>query len=224
MNTDKAKKIRVLHCPTDCGAFGPVMARCEREQGFDSWSLAFAQSYLGYECDEVLGGRALSKLLDLEIARWKILWRAIRHYDVIFYNYGTTIMPTPVFIGFGEHYRFLRVFYSVYALFFDMLDVRILKLLGKKIFVVFQGGDGRRKEILEKHYAWSDADEEPEGYYYRLAETLKRHRAKVWDKLADEIYYINPDLGHGLPKRAKFMPYACPQMDVINQSAKSARK
>lgn len=208
--------MRILHVPTDCGNHGPLLARIERSHGHDSWSIVFAQSYLGYKADEVFGGRGLKAMMKLEFTRWKVLFRALS-YDVIFYNYGSSIAPNPVFVGLGltsAYGPFSRLAYTLYSLLPQMWDVVILRLLGKRILVVFQGGDARQGRFLRSRGGCpNDWQEEPRGYYTWLTDTIKRVRAKLWDLLAHEIYYLNPDLAWVLPKRAKYLPYP---MEVKN--------
>lgn len=192
--------VRILHVPTDCGNHGPLLARTERKLGLDSWSIVFAQSYLGYKADLVIGGRSITKLLTLELKRWKFIWDA-RKFDVIFYNYGSSMAPTPPFIGLGLHGSLKRRMYTVCTLPFQMIDVLFFHLLGKTIIVLFQGGDARiGSHALDKH-------EQPKGYYSPFMNFIKRRRIKIWDRLADRIYFLNPDLYEFLPKRAEFLPY-----------------
>lgn len=192
--------MRVLHCPTDCGNHGPVLARFERSRGLDSWSIVFAQSYIGYKADLVIGGRSILELLIVELKRYKLIWQA-RKFDVIFYNYGSSMASTPPFVGFGMHGGFKRKLYAFLTVPFQMWDVIFFHLLGKKIFVIFQGGDAR----IGRHAI--DRDEERPGYYTDFMDTIKQIRIKIWSRFADKIYFLNPDLYQFLPKRAEFLPY-----------------
>jgi len=194
------KNLKILHVPTDCGNHGTLLARTERLLGYDSWSIVFAQSYLGYKADLVIGGRSITNLLRLELKRWKLMWQA-RKFDVICYNYGSSMAPTPPFVGLGLHGGLKRKIYTICTFPFQMLDVVFFHLLGKTIIVLFQGGDARiGSHALDKH-------EHAKGYYSPLMDTIKRTRIKIWDKLADHIYFLNPDLYQFLPKRSKFLPY-----------------
>jgi hypothetical protein len=202
--------MKILHVPTDGGNLGPLMARTMRKMGHEVWSIAFAKSYLMYNSDEYFGGRSLHELILLEFKRWFVFFRAIK-YDVIIFNFGSTILPNPIFIGWGLSAQYkprLRLVYTLYSLPFSwfMWDVRILKLMGKKIGVVFLGGDARRGDILRK-LGYPDIDEEPKGYYIPFMDRIKSRRAKLWDRYADAIWYHNPDLAWALPKRANFLPY-----------------
>lgn len=163
-----------------------------------------------YGSDEYFGGRSIRELIILEFKRWTVFFRAMK-YDVIIYNFGSTILPNPIFIGWGLSSKYkprFRFIYTLYSLPFSwfMLEVKIFKLMGKKIGVIFLGGDARRGDILRKRN-YPDIDEEPQGYYTKFMDRIKIRRAKLWDKYADAIWYHNPDLAWALPKRAKLLPY-----------------
>jgi hypothetical protein len=172
----------------------------------------FAPTYKQFDADEFLikPGRAKRYLLRLEFLRWWVLVRALK-YDVIHFNFGQNILPSPTASGHGQHGTFLRKLYNLYSTPFSwwMFDLPLLKRLGKTICVTFQGGDSRQGDVQLARYKWSDADEERPGYYHPSVDRLKRIRIRQWDKYADHIYYLNPDLGWVLPERAKFLPYVC---------------
>ena len=76
---------------------------------------------------------------------------------------------------------------------FEQLDLRLLARAGKAIFVTFQGSDARPEQ-------GSEQGSEANAY--------KRRRINRFDRYADGIYALNPDLLRVLPKRARFVPYA----------------
>lgn len=205
--------MKVLFVPHDAGNFAPLIARQLRKQGHFAKCIVFSQSYLGYKLtppDKVLGGRGIKALMLLELKRWLVLAEALR-YDAIVFTFGSTILPNPAFIGWGLSSRIrptMRVYYTYMTVVFSyfMFDVMLLHLLGKRIGVIFQGGDARRGDIL-KARGYADVDEEPPGYYVPFIDKLKSRRAKLWNRYADVIWYHNPDLWWGLPKRSTFMPY-----------------
>lgn len=194
--------MRILHVPTDAGNHGPILAKAERSLGLHSHCIVFGTSHIGYKADESLGGRGIPALLKVELKRWFIFLRAFR-YDVIHYNYGSSICPNPIFVGLGLHGGLKRRIYTLYAAVFQMWDVILFKLLGKHIIVVFQGGDARQQHgAMDRH-------EQLPGYYVPMMDALKRHRIRIWSRCADQIFYLNPDLARFLPERAKFLPYIC---------------
>jgi len=204
---------RILFVPHDAGNFAPLIAKELRTQGHYARCIIFSQSYLGYKLappDKVLGTRTIKQLLMLELKRWWVLYHALS-YDAIVFTFGSTILPSPVFIGYGLSSNMspkLRFYYTLLTLPFSrfMWDVRLLHLLGKRIGVLFNGGDARRGDVLRARN-YPDIDEEPKGYYVPFVDRLKSKRARLWDSYANVIWYHNPDLRWGLPKRSKFLGY-----------------
>lgn len=213
----KKGRPRVLHCPTECGNHGPMLAKYERKLGLDSWSMSIGKTYLNFRADE----REPGSIWKRELFRWKMFRRALKS-DVIFYNAGSSIAPTPNYqlnptwvhtqlqkkqapsatgnLPAGAIYPpIYYLIYSFYAMFFSMIDVWILKKMGKKIFVIFQGGDARLEvaEVFDYDLPWYD----------KWANLLKWIRLKLWARWADRIYYRNPDLAWHLPERAEWLPY-----------------
>ena len=84
--------IRVLHCPTTVGGNPQTLVPAERELGLSSWSIAFEQNYFLYHADEILRTEGQSPIRT-EVKRWGILWRALREFDIIHFNFGQSIMP-----------------------------------------------------------------------------------------------------------------------------------
>lgn len=192
--------MKILHCPTDCGRQGPLTAKYERILGHDSYSIVFNQSYLGFDADKVYAGRGYKHLIKIEFLRWWIILKSLK-YDVIVYNFGSNMTSTMISVGLGQHSSVLRALYLRWSAIMPMFDVWLYRKLGKVIAVIFQGGDARQG------YNARDKDEEPEGYYTEFADKMKSKRIKKWDKYADLIYYLNPDLAQYLPERAEFLPY-----------------
>jgi glycosyltransferase involved in cell wall biosynthesis len=96
-----------------------------------------------------------------------------------------------------------------------MNDVALLKRAGKVVFVTYQGTDARQVDYCKANFAihnFTDIDQEslgPEAFLDRAAlDDWKRWRISYFDKYADRIFALNPDLLHVLPPRAQFLPYA----------------
>lgn len=209
LNGEKMQEIlRVLHCPGDVGGNAGTLARFEREGGVASWSIALTAAGLGMPIDEVAtkpgSGRA-----GLEFARWKLLYQAVRKYDVIHFNFGRTLMPL-------DHHledKLLRLSLPrafctrAYAHLVWFRDIKFFKSLGKVIFVTYQGDDARQGDFCKNNFEFSPAEYDVSGTYSRLSDESKRKAINVFAKLADKIYFLNPDLGHVLPERARFLPY-----------------
>ncbi|HUS40913.1 MAG TPA: hypothetical protein VMX74_15775 [Pirellulales bacterium] len=205
------RPLRVLHCPTMTGGNPQELARAERTIGLASWSVALFRSTVGYETDEVIDPHQVGPLR-MEMARWPLLWRALRDFDVIHFNFGSSLMPhwnsihSPAFKNFPVWKRRL---YGIYARCLELKDLPVLKLAGKGIVVTYQGDDARQGDYCRNNYDITFAGEVEPGYYSSQSDRRKRRRIERFARYADRIYAVNPDLLNNLPERAEFLPYAC---------------
>lgn len=199
--------MRVLHCPDIVGGNAGQLARAERELGLDSMLVAFKASPFNYPADRFLLS-AHANILQRQFARWRLLWIALS-FDVIHYNFGQSIMPSRFSLADGGgRLNLLRKLYSFYADCVELLDVRILKALGKKIVVTYQGDDARQGDYCRENFDITFAHEVGDDYYNSVTDQLKRERIAKFSKYANRIFALNPDLLHVLPKNAKFLPYS----------------
>lgn len=193
------------------------ISRAERQLGLESWCVAFTQNKWQFGSDEMLLADAPG-LTKGELRRWGLVFRALRKYDVIHYNFGSPIIDPLVprrLRGSSRYPAPLRAAYDLYRTLFGMKDVALLKRASKVIFVTYQGGDGRIFSYHQQHYAiydTMDLDQStlgPQAFLTRAdMDDWKRQRIRYFDNYADRIFALNPDLLHTLPVRAKFLPYA----------------
>lgn len=198
--------LRVLHCPMVVGGNPQGLARAERELGLESWSVAFqAASYVGQQVDEVLVDDHSHRII-FEAKKWGLLWRAIRNYDVIHFNFGKSILPPRLADSAASQYPgWMNRLYHLYARLLDMNDLYLLSKLGKGILVTFQGDDARQGDFSLANFEISIASEVSPNYY--SSDASKRWIISKFDRYADRIFYLNPDLAHVLSPQATFMPY-----------------
>ncbi len=204
------KSMRVLHCPTMTGGNPQGLARAERKLGLKSWAVAFSKTHFAYSSDEILWPNG-QNYLRREIQRWHLFYRAMRHFDIIHFNFGSSILPSRIPIGFLKENRnrwLLRRLFNCYALLFELRDLAFLKKMGKGIVVTYQGDDARQGDYCQEHFNITFANEVGPEYYPPEEDRRKRKRIKIFGKYADRIYALNPDLLHVLPSSAEFMPYA----------------
>lgn len=205
--------LRVLHCPTTVGGNPQNLARSEREIGLQSWAVAYGQNYIGYQTDELLKtGNKISEEVFFQLKKWHFLWRALTKFDVIHFNCGQALLAMPQLKPspskkLWQKETFLQRLYRPYANLVAFRDLNCLHRAKKALFVTYQGDDARQGGFLRENYAWSVAHEVPDRYSTE-EDALKQRIIQVYEKTADGIFYLNPDLGHVLPKRAQFMPYA----------------
>jgi len=204
------RRIRVLHCPQTVGGNSPTLARAEREIGVDSWAVAFQRSPLGYEADEILWAKE-DKLLIREIKRWRLLWRALRDFDVVHFNFGQSIMPHRILGNTTTRRKSSSLVWQTYRLYtrlFELSDLPLLERAGKGIVVTFQGDDARQKDFCLAHFELHHVRDVEPGYYSPESDAHKRQRIAKFARYADRIYALNPDLLYMLPPQAKFIPYS----------------
>jgi hypothetical protein len=220
LRSTPSQKIRVLHCPTMIGGHPQQLARAERQVGLNSWAVAFSQTHFAYASDEILWGKGDGYLLR-EIRRWKILRRAVHHFDVIHFNFGSSILPSRIPInshaGNSKDYL-LRKLYNVYAQLFELRDLPLLRKIGKGIVVTYQGDDARQSDYCRKNFSITFANEVGPDYYQPGRDDHTRWQIRTFATHADRIYGLNPDLLYVLPHGARFLPYA--HVDLLNWQPK----
>lgn len=206
----RIRPIRVLHAPCLTGGNPAQLARAERALGLDSWCVSFDPNPFDYSVDEQLLTAGQGRLA-FEWQRFRLLYRALREFDVVHFNFGRTLFPTRTGADSGsnsDHTRIARALYRVYVGMIELRDASILKRARKAVFVTFQGDDARQGNYCRQHFAVTWANHVGSSYYTPEDDRFKRARIEQFDRVADGIYSLNPDLLHVLPKRARFMPYA----------------
>ena len=207
--------LRVLHCPTGVGGHPQALCRIERAAGLSSRSVVFGVSPVGYIADEEVP-RSGFRFISSEIRRWTLLKEAIRDYDIIHFNFGTSLMPHPDRLLYLKtnwlKYGF-KLIYNIYARAFELSDLPKLKNAGKKIVVTYQGDDARQWDYCLDNFRLTHASEVEPVYRRKIQDEGARKRISEFDRYADIIYALNPDLLHVLPTRAQFFPYAHPNID-----------
>ncbi|MFN5962886.1 MAG: glycosyltransferase [Verrucomicrobiota bacterium] len=206
--------MRVLHCPTAVGGHPQALAKMERAAGLDSRSVVFGDPAFGYVADEVVR-RGGWRFLVAEWRRWSLLREACRDYDVVHFNFGSSLTPHPDRLLFQKRSALLRGLkrvYNLYAARVELRDLPVLRRAGRVIAVTWQGDDARQWDYCREHFRFTHATEVEPEYRRREQDEGIRKRIAVWDRYADIIYALNPDLMHVLPARTRFFPYAQPDI------------
>lgn len=200
--------MRVLHCPTTVGGNPQGLARAERALGHDSESWTLTQNVYGYPADRVLSpsGARVSRAL----MRWRGMWALRRGgYDVVHFNFGQSFSPLRVPPAvYGKFAGVARLYNALWAGRWELADVRWAKRAGAVIAVTYQGDDARQGDVCRREYSTHFVHHVPANYYAPDTDSLKRERIALFDREADLIYALNPDLLRVLPARAEFLPYA----------------
>lgn len=203
------RPIRILHCPEMVAGHPQGLVRAERELGLASWSVGFERGHFGYQADEIISVTR-SNLLRREVQHWALLFRALRDFDIVHFNFGQSIAPPRIFPNVedqGKYHPALRRGYHLYSRLLELADLPLLKRAGKGIAVTYQGDDARQGDFCSAHFEISPAGEVEPGYYSAESDAHKRWRIAKFAHYADRIYAFNPDLLHMLPPGAQFLPY-----------------
>jgi glycosyltransferase involved in cell wall biosynthesis len=169
--------VRILHAPSDVGGHAFGLSRAERELGFESDVVVVSRGSFGYGFDLDLDAGLPHPVWRRFGRRGSFLLRALHRYDVVHFNFGQTLLT-------------IRQLGRV----FD--EVAWLKRRGKIVLVTYQGCDVRPKAACPCRRPHCYADDP-----YRLPAARRMLR------LADRVFYLNPDLRQWLPG-AVFTPYA----------------
>ena len=195
--------MRVLHCPTETGGHAWGLSRAERALGLHSDVMVRRSSWLGFPCDVDL--RLRESVLPASILRlgWFFL-RAVRQYDVFHFNWGMSLVD----------YRTWNLHYW---------DLPLLKRLGKRVVVTFQGCDARMKGLSRQRLSTSACAECDVAWCDERMDAIRRKRIRKVFTYADKVFALNPDLLHFLPG-AEFLPYASVDPNEWKSAGTSARR
>lgn len=205
---NRLRQMRVLHTPTITGGNAPGIAAAERAEGIQSDCVIFTESPMAYPGKVVLFAET-DNFFIREWKRYRFFFHAVRKYDVFHFNYGESIFPSD-FARTGNSFWGQAFYYlkKIYGRLLALQDLAILRLLGKGVFVTYQGDDARQGGYCRTHFPITFATEVAPGYYSDNNDARKQKRILKFAKHSHQIYATNPDLMHVLPPQAKFLPYA----------------
>ncbi len=201
--------MKVIHLPTTVGGNPQGISRHLNEIGVTSESLTLQQNFFGYPADKVIKNECDSRLW----AEIKRLWwlSYVFRYDVVFFNFGQTLF-NPLAVTSNPERSFLEKvmlkIYSIYTSLLQRLELFLLRILQRPLFIQYQGDDARQGDYSLEHFPITIATRVEPTYYTPETDALKRSQIALCDKHCRKIYALNPDLLHVLPKRAEFLPYS----------------
>lgn len=201
-------KLRVLHCPHNIAGQASCQAMTERELGVQSESVTFYETKFSHQNDKLVS-LARKGILGREIAKWRLLVKAYFLFDVIHYNFGSTIFELPLpntkpwkMLSKGNYKSALKYFYQKICCF---AEKKLLK--NKVIFVTTQGDDIRQHAFTKNNFEYSIAHEVDASTYCARSDYAKNMHIEYFQDIADKIYCLNPDLLYYFSKKAEFLPY-----------------
>ncbi len=200
--------MRILHAPTNIGANPQALAVAERALGLESHAVCFRLNSFAMQTDEVLWPQGIGPLEQLR-RQWRLIARAGRDFDLVHYNGGRSmaqVLPPRSDLPLTATKRWAVAAYNLYAARLQRWELAQLKRLGKPIFVTYQGDEARPgTQYLEWFGGQADAAQKAHS---AALWRFRQQQIALFDRFADKIYSLNPDLCHNLPQRAEFLPYA----------------
>jgi hypothetical protein len=208
--------LRVLHAPASVGGNTQALSDALREAGVASETLALQEDRYGYRADRFLWSPT-DGLVRRELKRVRAVAAAAFRYDVIHYNFGTTIAwPVRLQAGATGLRRWLARAYDWYTWTLQGIELRLHSWRGRGLVVTYQGNDARQGDYSLQHFDFTIATQVPSSYYTPETDEFKRRAIRRMDRYCDAIYSVNPDLLRVLPARAKFIPYTNIRVDQVN--------
>lgn len=186
--------MRVLHTPVNIGNHPWGLSRAERTFGIRSDLVVNQTSWLGYPADKILDEETAGSFTRY-LRRTTFGLTAALRYDVLHYYFGRSLI-----------YRE----YPAKGSAFSWSDVRLARCLGRKIFFTLQGCDARIASESNRRNSVTMCGAGACTMYTKCVSQFDAQRQRFIEHilpLADRIFYLNPELGHYIP-RASFLPYS----------------
>lgn len=160
--------MKIYHGSQNIGGMAGVFAQAQRELGADAYSYCFPTIKYNFPIDRNV--KATSKLGYLKEISWFFLTEGIRT-DVFQFYFGSSLAGS------------------------TLLDIRILKLLNKKIFFYFCGCDIRDSKITIEKYSYSACKE----CWPMQCSPNQKKALKMAARYAAKTFVSTPDLLEFVP-------------------------
>jgi len=202
----------VVHLPRNLGGNTSMLSAAMRELGASSMSISFEDDPFGFRSDITICSPDDS-LLRKEFRRLAWIFRVIRHADILHFNSGTTLaMPSDDTVRMpGRTAATWRVLRALHARYTDMLQsVELLaaRILGRKMYMTFQGDDLRQGDRSLTRFEISIAQHVGRDYYNPRSDKRKRRLLSRYRRRGMRFFVLNPDLNWFLDGAGAFLPYS----------------
>jgi hypothetical protein len=169
------------------------LAQGEKALGLLSDVLVLESTWLSYPADRILLKKPNNSLIR-KVVNFTTLMKEVSrlrgNYDVFHFNFGTSLI-------------------DLWRIGLPLMDLPFYKKKGK-IVVTYNGCDARQKYPTIKRVSFSACHND---YCYQgicnngVRDDVKRIKISKFDRYADAIFAVNPDLLYFLPTRSNFLPY-----------------
>lgn len=222
------KRLRILHCPQNIAGNPSKLAAGERAHGANS-HLIFVERhpyvFPNAEDEYIPAGGIGPKAW---VNRLRIWLRALAGKDIIHYNFGSTLTcnERPQALGDGLLRNVLKWIWNNLVMVLREAELGIFKLAGKKMYMTYQGSDGRDHAFHRRHFPITHCHVIADDKLEESKEKIKKRRMRQISRYMDGIFSVNPDLLHSLPKGARFVPYSniWPEDFTFNPNPENPRK
>lgn len=201
--------LRVVHVPSSVGGNPQGLSKHLRLLGVESQVWSLVASPFGYPADRVIWN-ADDGLLRREWKRLRAIWQVARHFDVIHFNYGTTLAVAIPFrrdLDRSPARKLMRALYALYRQVLLRLELALYRWHRRPTFIHYQGDDARQGDVCLARFKYSIAHQVEPGYYCRSSDRFKRKMIDLMARNCRQVYAVNPDLMHVLGPGARFVPY-----------------
>lgn len=193
--------MRVLHAPVNVGNQPWVLSRYERRLGIRSDVAVNYNTWLGYQADYCLSGYG-DKSVASVARRLSFGLLAPFRYDVLHFYFGRSLL---CWDDYGPRNRIW------------FMDLRIARLLGRKIIMTLQGCDSRLSAESARQNEFTPCTEGECRAAKDCRATYDTERRYMIDNIlpmADRVFVLNPELAHYV-RNAVFLPYANVDVEAI---------
>lgn len=204
------REYKILHTPHVVAGNPSNLAWGERQLGLDSRLIYFSKSKFDFSRPEDIFFGENSPLFLLLIYKFLVLFYALFTKDIIHYNNGSTLFDPPKNIGQRDSgpKRLLKKIYNCTLGQLHLLDLKLFKFFGKRLFITFQGSDARLYQYHIEHFSISHYHVLKDPSQELLKDKQKIHFINSISPYMTAMFAVNPDLLHTLPMNASFLPYS----------------
>ncbi len=203
------RSLRVVHLPTSVGGNPQGLSAHLRDLDVDSEVWELVSNSFGYQVDKTVWASS-DGLIKRELKRLRAIWDAAHNFDIIHFNFGTTLAePLPFYRDTDRGWvrKLKTIINGIYRRVVFSIELFLYRVHGCVMFIHYQGDDARQGDISLDRYEYSIAQKVGPGYYCRSTDLFKRRMIKVMAQQCAQVYAVNPDLLGVLLRDARFIPY-----------------
>jgi hypothetical protein len=204
-----AERLSIVHGPANVGNLPWVLSNEMKKLGHDSEVIVNYGTWLGYPTDRTLGRYGDRSAANVARRLANGLTQPLRR-DVLHYYFGRSFLSWE---DLGALNRW------------PLGDMALAHRLHRTVVMTYQGCDARLAGESDRRNAVTMCREGACSAYAACVggiDASRRSTIASVDRLADLVLYVNPELGHFLP-RGHFLPYGNVDVEAIRPTPAPAR-